>query len=88
MKKLVEMVEVEGEGLVALMGKNVLIFCMNYFYAGKLVGVNEKDILLENAFIVYETGKLNAKTFQDAQPLPGPWYVKTACIESYGESGR
>ena len=88
MKKLVNVVDVEGEGLVALLGENVLLFCMNYFYSGKLVGVNDKFVQLENAFIVYETGELKAKTFKDAQPLPDLWYVQTHTIESYGKSGR
>ena len=89
MKKLVNVVEVDGEGLTSLLGENVLLFCMNYFYAGKLVGVNDKFVQLENAVIVYETGELTAKTFKDAQSLPTKvWYVQTGAIESYGVSGR
>ena len=82
MKRIVE--EVSGEGLEALMGENVTLWCMNYIYAGKLVGVNENDVLLENAKIVYETGALDAKKFENDQSLPGPWYVRTSAIESYG----
>ena len=41
MKKLVNVTEVEGEGLTKLMGERVTLFCMNYIYTGKLVGVNE-----------------------------------------------
>ena len=88
MKKLVNVVEVEGEGLVSLLGENVLVFCMNYIYAGKLAGVNEKDILLESAVIVYETGELRAKDFKDAQKLPAPIYIRTSSIESFCLSGR
>ena len=88
MKKLVQTIEIDGEGLVALMGENVLLFCMNYIYAGKLTGVNDKFIQLENAKIVYETGPLTAKTFKDSQDLPSVWYVQTAAIESFGLSGR
>jgi hypothetical protein len=88
MKKLVNVVEVEGEGLAALLGENVMVFCMVYIYSGKLAGVNKDDILLEDAKIVYETGELKAKTFKDAQSLPGPCYIRTASIESYCKSGR
>lgn len=88
MKKLVNVQEVEGEGLVGLMGEKVILFCMNYFYAGTLTGVNKDDVLLEDAHIVYETGKLTDKNWQDAQPLPGPTYVRTAAIEAYCKSGR
>lgn len=85
MKKLVNVVEVEGEGLTALLGEQVLLFCMNYFYTGKLTGVNEKYVQLEGASIVYETGKLGGKVFQNQEALPGKvWYIVTASIESYG----
>ena len=82
MKKLVE--EVSGEGLESLLGENVTIWCECYIYAGKLVGVNDLDILLSGASIVYETGPFGASGFKDAQPLPGDWYVRMAKIESYG----
>ena len=86
MKKLVE--EVYGEGLESLLGEQVELFCMNYIYAGELVGVNDHDVKIRGAKIVYETGALVAKTWQDAQDLPSDWYVRTAAIESYGASGR
>ena len=88
MKKLVSIVEVEGEGMSKLLGENVVVFCMNYIYAGKLAGVNKEDILLENAQVVYETGGLCDKAFKDAQALPSQWYIKTSSIESYGISGK
>jgi len=85
MKKLKEIVEVENEGLVALLGKKVTIWCCRYIYAGTLAGVNTNDILLEGASIVYETGELQKDGFNDAQKLPSQWYVRTDSIESYGE---
>jgi hypothetical protein len=88
MKKLVNVQEVEGEGLVALLGENVLLMCGNYFYAGNLIGVNDTCVLLKDAKLVYETGELSAKTFKDAQNLPDVWYVQIAAIESFGKSGR
>ena len=88
MKKLVTVAEVEGEGLLSLLGENVVIFCVNYIYAGKLTGVNDKDIELTDAKIVYETGELCAKGWKDAQPMPDILYIRTMAIESYGKSGR
>ena len=96
MKKLVEkkvkpvtdIVDVENEGLLALLGENVMLFCMNYIYAGKLIGVNHSCVLLEDPSIVYETGELCAKTFKDAQRLPSNIYIQVAAIESFGKSGR
>jgi hypothetical protein len=87
MKKLVSVVEVENEGLNSLLGEFVTIWCLNYIYSGKLEGVNEHDILLTNAFLVYTTGPLCDKKFEDAQALPTPTYIRTATIESYAKRG-
>lgn len=83
MKKIIE--EINGEGLESLLGEKVTLFCANYIYAGKLMGVNETCILLEEASIVYETGGLNEKGFKDNQLLPSSWYVQTGAIESFGK---
>jgi hypothetical protein len=84
MKKLVKVEEVEGEGLIGLMGKVVTLFCLNYIYTGILVGVNDTYVKLEKAKIVYETGGFGDKTYKDAQALPNDWYVRMDCIESFG----
>ena len=83
MRKIVE--EVSGEGLDKLMGETVTLFCLNYIYAGKLIGVNASCVLLDGAKIVYETGPLGDTKWKDAQELPGEWYVQTSCIESFGK---
>lgn len=84
MKKLVQVVDAEGQGLEALLGQPVVLFCLNYIYAGELIGVNVTDVILKDAKIVYETGPLGGK-FKDAQALPaGEWRVRTSAIESYG----
>lgn len=82
MKKIIE--EVEGEGLVKLLGQRVTLFCLNYIYTGKLSGVNETCVLLTDAAIVYETGGLMDAKWKDAQPLPNDWYVQLSAIESFG----
>jgi len=78
-------IKVECEGLLALLGKRVTLFCLNYIYTGKLVGVNSSFVKLEEAAIVYETGDFSEKNWKDAEQLPNDWYVQTSCIESYGE---
>lgn len=88
MKKVVQVTEVDGEGLVALLGKKVLIFCMNYIYTGVLEGVNTHDILLANPKIVYETGAFTDTKFTDAQALPNSLYIRTGSIESYHETNK
>ena len=82
MKKIVE---VSDEGLEGLMGEKVTLLCMNYFYAGKLVGVNSNCVLLDDPKIVYETGEWSGKDWADAQSLPGPIYVMISAIEAFGK---
>ena len=73
------------EGLESLLGQNVTLFCMNYIYTGKLVGVDDVQVKLDDAKIVYETGAFTEKGWADAQPLPtGTWYVRLATVESFG----
>ena len=79
------LVEVSGEGLESLLNTNVLLFGLNYIYAGKLTRVNETFVKLEDAKIVYETGSFTDSGYKDAQSLPTKtWYVQTAAIESFG----
>lgn len=78
------LVDDKQEGLIGLIGNEVTFFCLNYIYAGKLVGVNKICVKLENAKIVYETGPFTDKKWKDAQPLPGDWYIKMSSIESFG----
>lgn len=87
MKKLVNVREVEGEGLLALLGERVELFCMNYIYTGTLTGVNTHDVLLEDAAIVYETGAFTDKNYKDAQKV-GDLYVRTNFIESYRKTDK
>lgn len=83
MKVLVS--EVDNEGLEALMGKRITLFCGVYIYTGNLVGVNATCVKLTDASIVYETGEFSSSNWKDAQKLPKDWYVQTASIESFGE---
>jgi hypothetical protein len=73
------------EGLESLLGQNVTLFCMNYIYTGKLVGIDDVQVKLDDAKIVYETGAFTDNEWTDAQPLPnGTWYVRLATVESFG----
>ena len=83
MKTLVEIKETPNEGLISLMGQRVTLFCLNYIYEGKLVGVNDDCCKLEDASIVYETGPLCGTCRKDAQLLPNPAYPMLQCIEMF-----
>ena len=80
----VEVVEVPNEGLIALLGQTVTLFCARYIYTGVLAGVNDTCVLLDNPKIVYETGPFTTKEWKDAQPLPHSFYVAIPAIESFG----
>jgi hypothetical protein len=82
MKKLVE--SSESEGLEALMGEMVTLFCCRYIYTGKLIGLSDTDAILSDAGIVYETGSFDNKDWSDMQKLPNDWGVKIQSIESFG----
>jgi len=84
MKKSVQIVEVENEGFLALLDEVVTIFSLNYIYTGKLIGVNDTCVLLEDPSIVYETGSFTTKDWKDAQKLPNNLYIQMQCIESFG----
>lgn len=79
-----KIVEETGEGLEKLLGARVTLFCLNYIYTGRLIGVNTTCVLLAEPSIVYETGPFDQPKWKDAQPLPHELYVMTAAIESYG----
>ena len=76
-------VENTKEGLLSLIGKRVTFFTMNYIYTGKLVGVNTKDVKLEDAGIVYETGAFTDSSWKDYQKLPNDLYIRLNSVEAY-----
>ena len=85
MKKLVQ--EIEGEGLEKLLGETVTLFCLNYFYNGKLVGVNDTCVLLQDPKIIYETGSFSDNSWKDAQSMNiQELYVQKTAIESFGKT--
>ena len=81
MKRLIE--EVSGDGLEGLLGARVTFFCVNYIYEGKLVGVNDQYVRLDDAGIVYETGPLNENKWRDRQPVANPLYIMLRSVEAY-----
>jgi hypothetical protein len=85
----VQVVEVENEGLIKLLGQQCIFFCMNYIYTGKLIGVNESCIQLEDACIVYETGALSEKTFKLKESFGvSEYYIQKGAIESFGLTNK
>jgi hypothetical protein len=83
MKILQTVIEDAQEGFMALLGQNITVFCMNYIYTGKLVGVNESQLKLEDAKVVFETGAFSSKDWKDAQALPNACYIRFSAVEMY-----
>ena len=84
MKRLVNVVDVEKDGLESLLGQYIQVWCLNYIYAGKLIGVNTHDVVLAEAVVVYETGKLGDKQFKLAESAGvEELFIRTSAIESY-----
>ena len=85
MKRIIE--TTEANAFESLLGEDVLIFCLNYIYTGKLVAVNETTLSLSSPKIVYETGSFSEKEYKDAQPLQcDTWHILLSSIESFGKS--
>jgi hypothetical protein len=84
-KKEQTIIEDENEGLFSLMGQQVILFCMNYIYAGKLIGVNDTCVLLENGGVVYETGPFGDLKWKDFQKVAEKFYVQKDSIESFAK---
>ena len=81
------LVEVSNDGLESLIGRKVILFCANYFYTGRLVGVNKTTVKLEDAAICYETGPFSDAKYKDEQSLcVKEHYVRIPAIESFSLS--
>ena len=84
MKVLVE--SKDDEGLIAFLGKKITIFCGVYIYTGKLVGVNDTCVKLDEASMVFSTGKFSESKWSDAEAFPAKvHYVQLSAIESFGD---
>lgn len=87
-EKVVEMAdEVDPNDMPAfdsLLGHNVVLLCMNYFYFGRLTGINSAEVELTDPHLIYETGDWSANTWKDAQKLPTEKLcICRASIESF-----
>lgn len=80
--------EIEGAGLLSLLGERVLLLCANYFYEGVFEGFDENlgTIMLTDAGIVYETGPWTEDSWKDRQALEGEHYVQIQSLESFRKS--
>ena len=83
MKKLAQVVDVENEGLVSMLGERVFLMCTTYFYSGNLVGVNDSFVKLDDCHLVYSTGEWSAKAWADAQRIGDGHYVILGAVESF-----
>lgn len=85
MKQIIQVAEIDGEGLEAMLGKRALFMCACYFYCGNVVGVNSTCVKIDDCHLVYETGAWSDKSWKDAQKIGDGHYVQIAAIESFRE---
>lgn len=72
-------------GLNLHFGKRVMLFGSKYIYTGRVVGVNEEVVRLQDAQIVQTTGPYRERGYHDEQKLPSnEWSVLLSSLESYG----
>lgn len=87
MKKIIQVTEVEGEGLEAFLNRRIFVVCRSYFYAGTLTGINSDCILLEDACFVLQSGSFEGKGIVESEKVKGgKLYVSKNSIESFFES--
>ena len=77
-------IETDEGGFAAMLGEKITLYCGVYIYTGKLTGVNDDHLELEDPKLVYETGELAGGGWTDAQVLPSPHRVMLQAIESWG----
>ena len=71
-----------------LLNEKILVFCMNYFYYGKLLQISEDHITLTDCYQVFETGSYKDHKFKDAQFICPQWNIMLSSIESFGISPK
>lgn len=87
MKKVIQVTDVEGEGLEAFLNKRIFVVCRSYFYAGTLTGINNDCILLKDARFFFESGSFEDKWIAHSEKVKGgKFYVAKNAIESFFES--
>ena len=87
MKKIIQVTEVENEGLISFLGKRTFIVAQSYFYEGILTGVNDTCVLLEDANFVLESGDFTKDKLAYAEKIKsGKIYISVSHIESFFES--
>jgi hypothetical protein len=87
--KRVEVTEVEGTGMIGLLGKRVVLMCLNYIYEGVLDGVDETVVALSDAGIVYETGSWQHGEWENREALPAEQvFVRIDTVEAFFENTK
>lgn len=66
-------------------GSNVVVWCINYIYAGKLEEVGDLTIVLSNAHLIFDAGNLQGETFNQYEKIKAKeWRIFLGAVESFG----
>ena len=87
MRKVVQVTEVDGEGLESFLNKRIFLVCRSYFYAGTLTGINDTCVLIEDGRFVLESGSFEGKGIASSEKIKGGRiYIQKNAIEAFFES--
>ncbi len=68
---------------IDLVGQVLTVFCLNYFYTGRVLETTPSYVKLDDPAVIYEIGEFSDDAWKDAQKLSSPIYIKSDAIESF-----
>jgi hypothetical protein len=71
--------------LESFVGKEIVIYCCRYIYAGKVVEIDDFSLELTDCGIVYVTGSHNDSEWEAYEKIKKNHHIALQSIESYGE---
>lgn len=73
-----------------VLGHELYFNCESYAFAGRVIDVEmDKYLVIEGAKWVFDTGKIDAKTWELAEKVPSNyWRIAIEKIESWGDMHR
>ena len=71
--------------LESFVGKEIVIYCCRYIYAGTVVAIDDFSIQLTKAGIVYDTGEHSDSKWAAFSELKYNVYPALQSIESFGK---
>jgi len=78
-------IEDSDTNLESYLGKEIVIYCCRYIYAGTLVSIDNFCLRLKDCGIVYDTGSAEVDGWETFEKFKNDKCVALQSIESFGE---